>query len=399
MIRSSDNRWLHRFAVLTAAATFCLLWVGGLVTSHGVGMSVPDWPTTYGYNMFFFPFSKWVGGIFYEHSHRLVASGVGLLTAILAAWVWSVESRGWTRRIALGGIIAAGGLMGVRTQAVLIGVACAAAVMLVFSLVRLLREEKKLRWLAAIAFCAVLIQGVLGGLRVTQMKDVIGVFHATLAQLFFGLVCAIALFTSRWWLQADKTNMSIYAASGLRYSFATVTGLILLQLILGAAMRHQHAGLAIPDFPASYGKLWPAMDAESVAHYNQARGEVTAMNPITSLQIGLQMAHRIMAFLILVSVAWVAGAARRRAGGQSVLAKLSFAWLALILVQATLGAATIWTNKAADLATAHVATGALCLVNGVMLALMASRLLRRDSTATPARVAVNSLQQPAKATA
>src|SRR5262245_6568203 len=93
MTSSSDNRWLHRFAAFTAAATLFLIWVGGLVTSHGAGMAVPDWPTTFGYNMFFFPVSKWVGGIFYEHSHRLVASGVGMLTVILAAWLWLREKR------------------------------------------------------------------------------------------------------------------------------------------------------------------------------------------------------------------------------------------------------------------------------------------------------------------
>jgi len=342
---------LHRFAVFTAVATFCLIWVGGLVTSHGVGMAVPDWPTTYGYNMFFFPFSKWVGGIFYEHSHRLVASGVGLLTVILSVWLWLKEDRRW------------------------------------------------LRWLGVIALGAVVLQGVLGGLRVTQMKDVIGVFHATLAQLFFGLASAIAMFTSPWWRQADMRKMSVYAGSGLRYSFAAVTGLILLQLILGATMRHQHAGLAIPDFPAAYGRLWPAMDANSVAGYNQARGELTATNLITSLQIGLQMTHRIVAFLIIISAAWVAGAARRRAGAQSVLARLSVAWLALILVQATLGAATIWTNKAADLATAHVAVGALSLVNGVMLALMAARLASREpAAATLARSVMAVPQKSAGAT-
>ena len=352
MTRSSDHRWLHCFAVFTAVATFCLIWVGGVVTSHGVGMAVPDWPTTYGYNMFFFPFSKWVGGIFYEHSHRLVASGVGLLTVTLCLWLWLKEERRW------------------------------------------------LRWLGVVALAAVVLQGVLGGLRVTQMKDAIGVFHATLAQLFFGLVSAIALFTSRWWRQADEPKMSVYADSGLRYLFAIVTGLILLQLMLGAAMRHQHAGLAIPDFPLAYGKVWPAMDAGSVAGYNQARGELTATNAITSLQIALQMTHRIVAFLILVAVAWVAGAARRRAGGQSVVAKLSVAWLTLILVQATLGAATIWTNKAADIATAHVAVGALSLVNGVMLALMAARLANRaPATATLARPAMNLPQPPAGATA
>src|SRR5499427_2391696 len=91
--RGPVGSWLHRYAILTAAATFALVGIGGLVTSHGVGMAVPDWPNTYGYNMFFFPISRWVGGIFYEHSHRLFASGVGLLTTILALWLHGTSAR------------------------------------------------------------------------------------------------------------------------------------------------------------------------------------------------------------------------------------------------------------------------------------------------------------------
>jgi len=325
MTRSSDNPWLHRYAVLIAAATLFLIWVGGLVTSHGVGMAVPDWPTTYGYNMFFFPFSKWVGGIFYEHSHRLVASGVGLLTVILAVWLWLREERRW------------------------------------------------LRWLGITALIAVSFQGLLGGLRVTQMKDELGILHATLAQLFFALLGAIALFTSRWWSQGRSSKLAIYGAGQLRYLFAFVTGLILFQLILGATMRHQHAGLAIPDFPTAHGKLWPATDPEAVARYNRSRGEVTALNPITAFQIRLQMAHRFVALLLLISVAWVARAAWRRLGWSSPATRLSTAWLGLILVQAALGAATLWSNKAADIATAHVTVGALSLLTGVVLVLVAVR--------------------------
>src|ERR1041384_6748811 len=93
MTQPHQNRWLSRYAVFTAAATLVLICAGGLVTSRGVGMSVPDWPNTYGYNMFFFPISKWVGGIFYEHTHRLIASAVGLLTCILALWLWGKKSR------------------------------------------------------------------------------------------------------------------------------------------------------------------------------------------------------------------------------------------------------------------------------------------------------------------
>src|ERR1700679_1161554 len=87
MSRSTDNPWLARFAFLSACATLALLGLGGLVTSHEAGMSVPDWPNSYGYNMFLFPVSKWGGGILYEHTHRLLATIVGTLTVILTRWL------------------------------------------------------------------------------------------------------------------------------------------------------------------------------------------------------------------------------------------------------------------------------------------------------------------------
>ena len=87
-VATNQHSSLHRFAVLTAIATLGLVGVGGLVTSHGAGMAVPDWPNTNGYNMFFFPISQWVGGIFYEHTHRLAASGVGSLTIVLTLWLY-----------------------------------------------------------------------------------------------------------------------------------------------------------------------------------------------------------------------------------------------------------------------------------------------------------------------
>src|SRR5437870_13683598 len=101
-----NNWWLHRLALLTALATLVLLGIGGLVTSHGVGLAVPDWPNTYGYNMFLFPFSKWVGGGLYEHSHRLMAAFVGMLTTILARWLWAWETK---ERKALPGLVAIAG--------------------------------------------------------------------------------------------------------------------------------------------------------------------------------------------------------------------------------------------------------------------------------------------------
>jgi cytochrome c oxidase assembly protein subunit 15 len=149
------------------------------------------------------------------------------------------------------------------------------------------------------------------------------------------------------------------------------TLLILTQLVLGALMRHQHAGLAIPDFPLAYGRLWPAMDANSVAHYNQQRLETVAVNPITPFQIGLQMTHRVVAVLILGAVAFCAWSARRRLGARHILSRITLVWLGLILTQVLLGAVTIWSNKAADLATAHVLIGAVSLATGALQYLVA----------------------------
>src|SRR5580765_20406 len=95
----ASNRWHHRYVKLVTVCTVLLIAAGGMVTSTDSGLSVPDWPTTYGWNMFTFPMSKWVGGIRYEHSHRLIASTVGFLTIIMAAWTWRVESRPWVRTL------------------------------------------------------------------------------------------------------------------------------------------------------------------------------------------------------------------------------------------------------------------------------------------------------------
>src|SRR5215471_19718503 len=106
MTRSMRHPWLNRFAWLTAGATFLLLGLGGLVTSHEAGMSVPDWPTTYGYNMFLFPVRFWQCNIFYEHTHRLVASVVGMMSTILAVWLWLREATAWLWWLGVGALFA-----------------------------------------------------------------------------------------------------------------------------------------------------------------------------------------------------------------------------------------------------------------------------------------------------
>jgi cytochrome c oxidase assembly protein subunit 15 len=257
--------------------------------------------------------------------------------------------------------------------------------------------QKPLPLLGWAAFVLVQVQGLLGGLRVVLFKDQIGIFHATLGQLFFVLLCAIALLTTKWWRHLSLSNWKSVetfdftltgsgtalkdqaghaigvneSGSNLAWLVGAMTLIILCQLILGATMRHQHAGLSIPDFPLAYGKIWPAMDPASVQLYNQKRVEVTTGNPITSFQIGLQMAHRLMALLILAGVGFVAWVTRRNLGGKNPLSKFTAGWVVLILAQAILGAATIWSGKAADVATAHVLLGALSLASGTIICLTA----------------------------
>ena len=319
---------LFWFAVLNAVATFLLIGLGGLVTSHEAGMSVPDWPTTYGYNMFVFPVDKWIGGIFYEHSHRLLASAVGLLTTILAVWLWLKDPRKW------------------------------------------------LTWLGVAAFLLVIVQGILGGLRVRWQLDWLGVPHGAVAQAFQVLTCAIALFTSRWWLNSSAEKQ-ISVPRGLRSHVLYVTILIFIQLLIAATMRHQHAGLAIPDFPLAYGKIWPSTTPEAVAGYNAHRVEINNANPITAFQVNLQMAHRLVAYAIFLGVAAVAFLARKKLGGADGLTRLAWFWFALLALQIVLGAATIWWNKAADVTTLHVMVGASALLTGALWWMMAERRTQR----------------------
>jgi heme a synthase len=373
----TDNPALRRFAFATAAATFVLLCVGGLVTSHGVGLAVPDWPNSYGYNMFFFPVSKWIGGIRFEHVHRLAASGVGFLTTVMALWLYGRKAQPllrWGGLLFLLGGLASGVADHAHLSYALEGAATGlVAIVAGFVWPKCEPSPKWLRTLGLIAFVAVVAQGVLGGLRVTRVNANLGIFHATLAQLFFVLMCAIALFHTAFW--RNLPVRAVMDKKGLRLIFLTVTGLILMQLILGATMRHQHAGLAIPDFPAAYGKIWPATDAASVLQYNLHRLDGDHYQPITAFQVVLQMIHRILALLIFLGVGLCAWITRRELGTRAPLSHFTLGWFLLIVTQIFLGAATIWSGKSADIATAHVACGALSLMTGGLISILSFRLL------------------------
>jgi cytochrome c oxidase assembly protein subunit 15 len=371
------KNWLKGYTVLAALATFVLVWMGGLVTSHGAGLAVPDWPNTYGYNMFFFPVSKWIGGVFFEHTHRLAASLVGLLTTVLALWLFGRKARPLLR---WGGgvfILTGLGLCALfpahARENLLLSAIGLAGLLAGFYWPQCDPAPKWLRALGVTALLAVVAQGVLGGLRVTELKDQLGIFHATLAQLFLALMCALALFQTDFWRRLPIHEE--IDGHGFRLVFPAITGLMLAQLVLGATMRHEHAGLAIPDFPAAYGKLWPATDAAAILRYNQNRNGVVDYNPITAAQVRLQMVHRLLAMVILAAVTACALRAWQLLGWRHPLTGFSCVWLGLVLTQVFLGASTIWTNKSADIATAHVACGALCLVTGGLASAVASRLL------------------------
>jgi cytochrome c oxidase assembly protein subunit 15 len=229
-----------------------------------------------------------------------------------------------------------------------------------------------------IAFVAVVAQGVLGGLRVTLYKQELGIFHAALAQLFLLCVCAIALFLSPLWRKLVEVGPSVRFHHLFRPFVLAGACLIFLQLVLGATMRHQHAGLAVPDFPLAYGQFWPRTDDAFLEEVNQKRMDYRDFQPITAAQIYLHMAHRINAVIVLAAVL---GAMLFAGKGQSPAPIRTFArgWFGIILLQAFLGAYTVWSNKAADVATAHVAIGAISLVWGGLLFIATSPLAARES--------------------
>ena len=296
---SSYSPWLHRLARLAAVATFLLIVIGGIVTSTDSGLAVPDWPTTFGYNMFLYPLSEMVGGILYEHSHRLMGSLVGLLTVGLFVVILAKDSRKW------------------------------------------------LKWLGLAALIAVIVQGVLGGLRVTQINRNFAIVHACLAQAFFALLCGIAWFTSReWWegfgtasfgLQVTpKGETPVAEAQKLRRLSLITTCLIYVQLIFGAVLRHTGSRLDM---------------------------------------------HLLFAFLVALHIFLLA---RRILGTngetQRIAPSMLFLLLGLLAVQLMLGTGAFFAKLTAfgetfaaaltvTITTAHVAVGALMLVSSFVLTL------------------------------
>ena len=304
-----DSPWPHRLAILLALVTFPLIWVGGLVTTYDAGMAVPDWPGTYGYNLFSYPWQIWVAGpwdLFIEHGHRLLGALAGLLAIALVGAAY------------------------------------------------LSRASGQIRWLATGALILVIVQGALGGARVLMDERLVAMLHACVGPLFFAYLAVLVVNTSRQGIMpAEEARTSALT----RTAWAAV-GLIYIQLVLGAVLRHMPLDASTQLFRAAL-----------VLHL-----AVAAFLP---LQLGL--------------VAWQAWKT-----GDGELARPGMALPILVMLQITLGLGTYvakysWPAWLGDyqfaanfvvqekslvqslITTAHVATGSLLLFASALLAMRAQR--------------------------
>ena len=299
---------LHRFAIFAAAATFVLVFAGGLVTSTGSAMAVPSWPLDAGRLI---P-RQWGAGVLFEWGHRAIAGTVSILTLALALWVWIAERRAWV-------------------------------------------------WYTALAaFGLVVVQAVLGGITVLlNLPLAVAVAHAMTGQAFFCLMVAIALFTGpRWQVMAPLRRAPGRAA--LTELAVPATVIIYAQIVVGAVMRHMHAGLAIPDFPLAFGRLVP---------------------PMFSVPIAVNFAHRCGAVAVTAMVLWTVARALRLYGDEPAIRRPALGLLALLATQIGLGAATVLSRRAVIPTTSHVAVGAAVLATCLALALRAYHLEGASHTA------------------
>jgi cytochrome c oxidase assembly protein subunit 15 len=299
-LNERTNSGLHRFAVLLASATFVLIFVGGLVKSTGSELSVPDWPLAFGKLI---PSLK--GGVLFEYSHRVVAGIVSMLTFALMLWAIMREPRRWVRVLAI------------------------------------------------IAFALVIAQAVLGGITVLFLIPLpIAMAHTATANAFFCIVVALAIFTSPWFVETTPREEP-YAHIPLATLAAITTGIIYLQILVGALMRHLGAGLAIPDFPTSFGYAIP---------------------PLWNEFIAINFIHRCGAVIVTCLVAWTVTRVLRNHRDEPQLRRPALALILLLTTQICLGAITIWSRRAVLPTTAHVAIGAAVLVTGLTITIRAWKL-------------------------
>ena len=301
---------LHKYSRLVVASTVLLILAGSFVTSTDSGLSVPDWPTTYGWNMFTFPPSKMVGGILYEHGHRLIASTVGFMTIVLAAWLWMQDDRRW------------------------------------------------LKWFGVGALGAVVAQGLLGGLTVLFfLPPAVSTAHAGLAEIFFCMTVAIALFTSPGWMDGYESAGGPGSPGGndarLRRVATATTVVIFTQILVGATMRHIGAGLAIPDFPWMFGHFIPDRWSPAIA---------------------IHFAHRVGAVVTTIAILATTISVWRRHADRPELARPATLIIFLVAAQLMLGAFTVLSRRDIWINSLHVVCGALVLTTSLVITLRSWRI-------------------------
>lgn len=388
---------LFGWSLATLLAAFPLIFMGGLVTSHGAGLSVPDWPNSYGYNMFLFPPSMWVGGIFYEHTHRLLGTLVGLLSVgmVLSSFAPARTPRGrrvWgamtvallvagalalSLKLAVGSAPAGGGtlpqvlLPHLWTTLVGLGI-----VALIGFFSRTREPRRWVRWLTVAILAAVIVQGIKGGLRVEWVNIELAIAHGIFAQFILCALAATCMVTSRSWLTGswlppvrsaiEPDEGGVGGARTVAWAGAVATALIVGQLVAGASMRHLDAGLAIPDLPLAFGRLLPPATAEGLAEANRFRlalKETEVGGPVTLAQIWLHFAHRAGAVLVTLAVAVLVYHALRGQPRQVTAVRRLAWWLPpMLTAQLLLGLATVYFRKPADVTTLHHTLGALTLM-------------------------------------
>jgi cytochrome c oxidase assembly protein subunit 15 len=316
----SSSVILRCFSKLTCFSVFVLIFIGGLVKSTESGLSVPDWPTTYGHFMFTFPLSDMVGGIKYEHTHRMVASVVGFITLVQCVWLYRAQVPRWIKHLGL----------------------C--------------------------SFIAVVFQGVLGGLTVKYFLPVwLSSFHGTLAHIYFLLTLMIAYGLSVEY-SARRTQPVVELDSKFLRMGLIFIVMVLLQLVCGNLMRHTESGLAVPDFPTMGGAIIPTFNQAMLEHINVWRFE-HGFSSVTIGQVFLHSLHRVWAFLILIKLIYLNFLAYQRHRKNGLIMKTLFGLNLAVGLQIALGIATVLSMKEVYITTFHVVTGALVLGISLMLIL------------------------------
>jgi cytochrome c oxidase assembly protein subunit 15 len=332
--------WLRRFVYLLALATLFLIFMGGQVKSHEAGLAVPDWPTTYGENMFTFHPSKWVGGIWHEHTHRLVASTIGFMTVILVVWLFLKESRKWVRTL---GYFALG---------------------------------------------AVIVQGLLGGLTVYLLLPAwVSISHGILAQTFFLMVLLLAYAqTDEWFTRQQHKEREQSSPVGI--AAFVMLAVVFFQLILGALLRHTESGLALPDFPTMAGQWIPIFTQDSVNWVNDWRQDYTfdsweVLPAVSVSQLWIHFVHRLGAVVVSVSLIWLVVRVFKQKEQFPAVWKMTIGLCGLVVIQIALGIVTVLSHRVPLITSFHVVTGAATLGTCWLLALRAWPVTLWDESTEP----------------